>query len=652
MGERLSIKTERDEQQLFSSRAIIAALIVLLALTAIAARLYVLQIRDHKHFTKLSLQNYQRRIPIPPTRGQIYDRNGILLADNHTQYVLEVVRDAVPDQNGDGRKQYVDIDLMLERLGRLIPLSEKEKSTYIKKMKNTSRFRPAVLKEDLSPEEVAMFAVNKVRFPGVDIKVRMSRYYPFKDLASHVIGYVGRIDSRDLKKVNREEYAGTTHIGKTGVEASHEDRLHGQAGYHLVEVNAHGEHQRIVDEKFPVGGQDLFLSLDIHLQIKAENLLQGQRGAIVVMDPNNGEVLTMASVPAYDLNLFVNGISHKNYSALRDNPDRPLYNRALQGAYPPGSTIKPMVAIGGLNEGVIWAGKTTWDPGYFQVPGHKHRYRCWKKSGHGHVNLDHAIARSCDTYFYDMALRMGVDKYSGFMKTFGFGVRTGIDLPSESTGLMPTREWKQRRHKQLWYPGDTVNIGIGQGYWLATPLQLAHATSALAMKGIRIKPRMLRSVRVAKNLPQEMLKPEFLPKIQAKNSRYWDMTIDGMINVMHSSYGTAKRVGKDAAFTIAGKTGTAQVFGIAQNARYDASKLAKRLHDHSLFVGFAPAKTPEIALSVIVENGGSGGKVAAPYGRAMLDEYLVNLKNHRPKEVIIPSEAQAAEAEKEKEKTN
>lgn len=637
MGERLSIKTERDEQQLFNSRAIVAAIIVLIALSGIAGRMYVLQIKEHALFTKLSLQNYQRRIPIPPNRGQIYDRYGTLLAGNHTQYVLEVVRDAVPDQNGDGRKQYVDTDIMLAKLRTLIPLSDKEIATYIKKMKKTSRFRPAVLKEDLSEEEVAMFAVNKPRFPGVDIKVRMSRYYPYQNLASHVVGYVGRIDERDLKKLNREEYAGTTHIGKTGVEASHEERLHGQAGYHLVEVNAHGEHQRIVDQKDPIGGQDLFLSLDLNLQLKAESLLEGQRGAIVAIDPNNGEVLAMASVPSYDLNLFVNGISHKNYSALRDNPDRPLYNRALQGAYPPGSTIKPMVAIGGLNEGVIWAGKTTWDPGYFQVPGHKHRYRCWNKRGHGHVDLDRAIAQSCDTYFYDMAYRMGVDKYSGFMKTFGFGVRTGIDLPSESSGLMPTREWKERRHKQLWYPGDTVNIGIGQGYWLATPLQLAHATAALAKKGMRVKPRVLHATRDAKNLGQNIVEPETLPKIFAKSSRYWDMVITGMINTMHSRYGTAKKVGKGASFTIAGKTGTAQVFGIAQNARYDASKLAKRLHDHSLFVGFAPAKKPEIAVAVIVENGGSGGKVAAPYGRAIMDEYLVNLKGDRP-DIPLPNQ--------------
>lgn len=623
MGERLSIKTERDEVQLFTARAIVAAIIVLLVLLGVSFRLYVLQFQQHEYFTTLSKKNYQKHIPIPPPRGQIYDRNGVLLADSHVQYVLEIVRDAVPDQNGDGRRQYKDLDLMLDRLSALVPLSEKEIRVFNQQIRRRSRYQPVLLKEDLTEEQVARFAVNKPRFPGVNLEMRMERYYPLNSIASHLIGYVGRIDERDLKRIDKDEYAGSSHIGKIGVEASHESRLHGKAGYNVVEVDAHGRHQSILEEQAPVGGEDLILGLDINLQIKAERLLKGERGAIVALDPRNGDVLAMASVPTFDPNLFVNGISHKNYSSYRDDPDRPLYNRALQGAYPPGSTIKPMVAVAGLSEGVVWPKKKTYDPGFFQIPGHRHRYRCWKKTGHGSVDANYAIAQSCDTYFYDLAYRMGVDKYSAFMNQFGFGKRTGIDLPSESSGLMPTPEWKQRRHKQVWYPGDTVNIGIGQGYWLATPLQLAHATAVTAMKGKRVKPRVLRAVRAAKNQPEVLLEPEVLDSVKVSDARYWDLAIQGMVNVMHSNYGTARRSGAHASYQMAGKTGTAQVFGIAHNARYDASRLAKRLHDHSLFVGFAPVEDPKIAVGIIVENGGGGSKVAAPIGRKIMDAYLL-----------------------------
>lgn len=623
-GERISIKTERDELQLFKSRAVIAGLLVFLALGGILGRLYILQIKGYEEYTELSRQNYQRSIPVPPIRGLIYDRNGVQVADNHAQYVLEVVRDSVPDQNGDGKKRWADLQLMLEKLGKIVPLSEKEVRIFNQQVQRRSRYRPTLLKEDMTDEEVARFAVNKLRFPGVNLERRMQRYYPLKTIASHVIGYVGRIDERDLKRVDQKNYAGTSHIGKIGIEAAHEDLLHGTTGYRMIEVDAHGKHQDLLSEEDPVGGQDMILGLDINLQIKAETLLKGERGAIVALDPRTGELLAMASVPTFDPNLFVDGISHKNYKALRDNPDRPLYNRALQGAYPPGSTVKPMIALAGLYEKATWPGKRVYDPGFFQIPGHKHRYRCWKKVGHGSMDMDHAIAKSCDTYFYDLAYRMGVDKLSAYMNLFGFGERTGIDLTSESSGLMPTPAWKERRHKQIWYPGDTVNIGIGQGYWLATPLQLAHASATMAMRGKRIRPRVLRGVRTAKDEPERLLEPEIVAHIPAQSPKDWERGVTAMVNVMHSSYGTARASGKDSEFTIAGKTGTAQVFGIAQNATYDASRLAKRLHDHSLFIGFAPAENPRIAVAVVVENGGSGSKVAAPTGRQIIDAYLLD----------------------------
>ena len=637
-GERISIKTDRDEQQLFNARAIVAAVLVALALLAIVGRLYVLQIQGYEQYTALSEKNYQKRIPIPPIRGLIYDRNGVQIADNHAQYVLEVVRDQVPDLNNDGKKRWADLQLMLEKVNKIVPLTEKEIRIFNQQVQRRSRHQPTPLKENMSNEEVARFAVNKLRFPGVNLERRMQRHYPLRSIASHVIGYVGRIDKRDLRRLDPENYAGTTHVGKIGIEAAHEDRLHGHTGWQTVEVDAHGKHKDSLSKTSPVGGQDLILGLDINLQIKAETLLKGERGAIVAIDPRTGELLAMASVPTFDPNLFVDGISHKNYKNLRDDPDRPLYNRALQGSYPPGSTIKPMISLAGLYEKTIWPGKRVYDPGFFQLPGHKHRYRCWRRSGHGSIDMNHAIAKSCDTYFYDMAYRMGVEKFSGYMNLFGFGEKTGIDLTSESRGLMPTPAWKKRRHKQHWYPGDTVNIGIGQGYWLATPLQLAHSTAIVAMRGKRIRPRVLRGVRTAKDQPETLLEPDVISHIPTQNERHWEMVINGMVNVMHADYGTAYSSGQNAAFTIAGKTGTAQVFGIAQNSKYDAERLAKRLHDHSLFVGFAPAENPRIAVSVIVENGGGGSKVAAPTARKIIDAYLLD-RYDEPEEEEDASEA-------------
>jgi penicillin-binding protein 2 len=620
MGERLSIKTDRDEQQLFSFRAIIAGILVMLAMLGIIARAYQLQVVEHDKYAQLSREHYQKRIPIPPNRGQIYDRNGALLADSHIQYVLEIVRDSIGDENKDGKTNFHDVDAVVERLGMLIPLTEKDIRIFKQKARRF-KYQPIPIKENLSEEEVAKFSVNRPRFPGVNLELRMERYYPLGTIASHVIGYVGRIDERDLETLNKSEYLGTSHIGKTGVEASHEDRLHGQAGYHLVEVDAHGKQQALVDEKSPIGGQDLFLGLDINLQMTGERLLKNEKGAIVAIDPGNGEVLALVSMPTFDPNLFINGITHKDYTSLRDDPDRPLYNRALQGVYPPGSTIKPMVGIAGLVEKVITTGTRVHDPGFFRLSGQKHAFRCWNKRGHGSVDLKQSITVSCDTYFYDLAYRMGIDRFSAFMRRFGFGERTGVDLPSESSGLMPSQEWKQRRHKSSWYPGDTVNIGIGQGYWLSTPLQLAHATTIMANRGKRLKPHVLRGVRIAKNQEETVLKPEPFPDVVAE-SRFWDLTIQGMENVMRPG-GTARAAGAGVAYRMAGKTGTAQVFGLSGGA-YNAGRLAKRLRDHALFVGFAPVDNPKIAVAVIVENAsGGGGSVAAPLARKMMDAYLL-----------------------------
>lgn len=634
------IKLERDEQHMFNVRVVVAGVIILFALLAILGRVYHLQVIEHGKYAELSRQHYQKRIPIPPNRGQIYDRNGVLLADSHTQFVMFVVRDSIGDENGDGKSTLDDVDGLIGRLGKLVQLEEKDVRAF-KTQVRRFKYQPIPIKGNLTEDEMAAFAVNRPRFPGVNVEVRMERFYPLKNIASHVIGYVGRIDTRDLERVNKEEYIGTSHIGKSGVEASHEDRLHGKAGYQEIEVDAHGKKQKDVSEEAPVGGQDLFLGLDINLQIKAEKLLEGERGAIVAMDPSNGEVLALASVPTFDPNLFINGITHQDYSALRDDPGRPLFNRALQGTYPPGSTIKPMVGIAGLVEKVVTPGSRVHDPGFFRLSGQKHAFRCWNKRGHGSVDLRYAIQQSCDTYFYDLAYRMGIDRFSTSMHRFGFGEKTGVDLPGEATGLMPTREWKQQRHKRDWFPGDTVNIGIGQGYWLATPMQLAHATTIMANRGVRLKPHILRGVRITRNQQESVLKPEPFPTVEAED-RFWNLAIQGMENVMRPG-GTARAAGAGAAYRIAGKTGTAQVFGLA-GGKYNAGRIAKRLRDHALFVGFAPADNPKIAVAVIVENAmGGGGHTAAPIGRKIMDAYL--LKQYGD-DKLTPEDAQKQEKAK------
>ena len=617
MEKRVTIKSERKECRLFLSRAIVAFILVFVTIALILVRLVFLQVTQFDYYTTLSKENYQKRIPIPPVRGLIYDRNGALLADNHIEYVLAAKRDDVKDMDGT-----------LKRLMQLLPITAQDVAKFKQKLRVNSRFQAVVLRKNMTEEEIATFSANRLRFEGFKVSVRMQRNYPLGSVASHLLGYVGRIDKKDLVNVDNAEYRGSTHIGKTGIEKYYEARLHGKAGYKLTEVDAHGKPQLKLDDKAPIAGEDLYLSIDLELQIKAEELLREHNGAVVAIDPQNGDVLAMASMPTFDPNLFVNGISYANYNALRDNIDRPLFNRALQGTYPPGSTIKPMAALSGLNAGIVSPTSTIVAKGFFQIPGNRHRFRCWKKSGHGHISLNRAIYQSCDVYFYDLAFRMGIKRYSKAMGRFGFGVKTGIDLPSERSALMPTSEWKRKRYGKFWYPGDTVNAGIGQGFFTATPLQLAHATATLATHGRKVRPHVLRAVRVSRNLPEKLVTPELMPSIGVTKIRYWDDVIRGMVNVVHGKHGTARSSGAGAKYRFAGKTGTAQVFGIAQNKAYNASKLKKKLHDHSLFVAFAPLDNPRIAIAVIAENAGGGSKVAAPLGRKLLDTYLLT-KNEK-----------------------
>jgi len=596
-------------------------MLVLLCFAAIGARLIYLQIINHAHFTTLSEDNRIRLDPIPPTRGLIYDRNGILLADNLATYRLEITPEQVED-----------LDATLIALDQVMTIGEIEEQQFRKNLKNYKRFERVPLLFRLSEKEVARFAAHRHQFPGVEIRPRLQRHYPYGLLTSHIIGYVGRISSENLKHIDTSQYKGTTHIGKIGIEKTYEEILHGEVGYQHVETNVHQRDMRIIKQIKPVPGNNLHLHLDIKLQGAAYAALGEHSGAVIAIDTQTGGVLAFISKPGYDPNAFVNGISHSEYQLLRQSEEKPLFNRALRGQYPPGSTIKPFIGLAGLELGVRDIHSRSFCPGYFQIKKQKHKYRCWKRYGHGHANLTHAIKQSCDIYFYALALDLGIDRIHQYMANFGFGEKTGLDLIGEKPGLNPSREWKREHLKQPWYPGETVIVGIGQGSTKTTPLQLATATAILARRGQRLQPRIVNAIQEA-GYTGPLSKPQTLPQlsnIPIVNPDNWEHIIDAMIKVVHDSRGTARKAGKGAPYLIAGKTGTSQVIGIKQDSRYDKSKIAKKFQDHSLFISFAPADNPRIALAVIAENGGSGSKVAAPIARKILDYYLLESQANTP----------------------
>ena len=581
--------------------------ITLLAIVLLS-RMYYLQIIEHERHITQSDKNRVHLEAIPPTRGLIFDRNGQLLADNQPSYSVRIIKERAED-----------LDAILAQLGQLILISEDDLKRFKKKIKQRRRpYEPVPLRFHLSEEEIARIAVNNHTLPGVEISADLKRYYPKKDMLAHSVGYVGRINENELKKLDATKYSATHYIGKLGVEKYYESVLHGDVGYQEVETNAHGRIMRVLNQQDPVPGKNLHLYLDAKIQGVAAELLKGRRGAIVAIDPNTGGILTFISTPAYDPNLFVTGISYKNYSDLRDSLDQPLFNRALRGQYPPGSTIKPYVGLAGLEHDVINWQYSIKDPGWYQLENDERLYRDWKRRGHGRVDLSTAIIQSCDTYFYELSFNLGIDRLHDFMQQFGFGKRTHIDLSGEPKGLMPSSAWKKRTRGMPWFPGETLNAGIGQGFMLSTPLQLATATAVLANKGKTITPKL------AKTKFANDLEDRESNQIIIKNPENWDTMIQAMVNVMHSIKGTARSSGIGAKYKIAGKTGTAQVLGIKQNERYDAEKIAERHRDHALFVGFAPAENPQIAIAVIVENGGGGGSTAAPIARKIFDAYLLN----------------------------
>ena len=603
----------RDGARVFSARAAWASVIVGCLVLVLIARLAHLQIFEHGHFTTLSENNRVKLVPIPPRRGLIFDRHGEILARNLPTYSLEVVPEAVED-----------IDTLVEELRAIIEIGSAEEEAFRAALTRKRRFEGIPLRTRLEDREVAMFSVNRYRFPGVDIRARLTRDYPFGALGVHVIGYIGRISERELGRIDQADYRGMSHIGKTGVEESYEGWLRGKVGYQRVETNSRGRVLRVLERHDPVPGKNLYLTMDAGLQRIAESALGDENGAIVALDPATGAVLAMASRPGFDPNLFIDGIDAGTYRTLQRSPDRPLFHRAVSGQYPPGSTIKPFLGLAGLERGIGHIGETSWCPGWFRLPGRKHKYRDWKEYGHGRIGLHDAIVQSCDVYFYELALALGIDRMHEYMSSFGFGERTGIRIESESSGLMPSRAWKRDVRGQSWFPGETLITGIGQGFMLATPLQLASATATFAMRGVRLRPKLVDRAVDPSSGAIEVVDPETTATIQPRDPPNWQRITDAMTGVVHGPRGTARRIGAGLDYQIAGKTGTAQVFTVKQHEKYDADKLDKKLHDHGLFVAFAPVERPRIAVAVVVENGGSGSGAAAPLARIVIDAYLAN----------------------------
>ena len=611
----ISIRDTQTETRVFSKRAVLAAIIVALAAGGLLARYFHLQVVEHETYRTQSDRNRIHARPVPPRRGLIFDRHGVVLADNRPIFNLVVTRERVRD-----------MDRTLALIGSTIALDPAELERFRKRMPRQLPFEAVPLRFNLSEEEIARLAVNRHLLPGVEVEAELVRHYPYRDLLAHAVGYVGRINEAELASLDAEDYAGTNLIGKNGIEKFHEDALHGSVGYENVETNARGRVLRVLERIDPGAGQDLVLELDLEVQRVAQEALGTERGAVVAIDPQTGGVIALASSPSFDPNPFVSGISGPAYALLRDSPDHPLINRAIQGLYPPGSTVKPMYALAGLYFGVSTPTSAVPDPGWYQLGGVGRRYRDWKKWGHGgSVDLAQAIIESCDVYFYDLANRLGIQRMHDFALEFGLGSATGVDQTAERRGVMPSNAWKLAAIGQRWYPGETLSVGIGQGYMLATPMQLAVMTATIASRGRHYRPRLVQRI------GGRVLEPELLDTVEMPDPAYWTVTIDAMEDVVHDLRGTAKSINKDLPYRIAGKTGTAQVVGIAQNATYDASKLDKRQRDHALFVAFAPAEDPRIAVAVMVENGEHGSTTAAPVARKVMDAYLL------PEGVVPPA---------------
>jgi len=615
-----ALRDQRAELNTFRARLTVTGLIALSAFGVLVARFVWLQVIQREHYHTLAEANRISVVPVVPNRGLILDRNGEVLAANYSAYTLEIT----PGKVGD-------VERAIDELSQVIEVSPRDRRRFKRLQEESKNFESLPIRTRLSEEEVARFAVSRYRFPGFEIKARLFRSYPHGDIASHAVGYIGRINEADVRRIEAQgaatNYKGTDHIGKLGIEGAYEKELHGITGSERVEIDAGGRAIRALSRSEPQSGNNLVVTLDIKLQRVAEEAFQDYRGALVALDPRTGDVLALVSKPGYDPNLFVDGIDPVNWDALNNSPDKPLNNRALRGQYPPGSTIKPFMALAGLTYGKRTPEQTIFDPGHWMLPGVSRPFRDWKPGGHGTVNLQKSIVVSCDTYYYGLANDLGVDAIHRFMTQFGFGSRTGVDIEGELPGLQPSTDWKWQRFKQKWYAGDTISVGIGQGYWLATPMQLASAVATLANGGTPVHPRMVRAVQDArtqqvreiavKKAEPLALKPEHVALVRA-----------AMVDVTRPG-GTAVRVAQGAPYLVAGKTGTAQVVGMKSGEKYDEKRVKERNRDHALFIAYAPADDPTIALAILVENGGHGGSTAGPIAREVFDYHLLRKRPER-----------------------
>ena len=616
----IRLKDHERDTRLIRSRMLFAGLALVFLTLLLMARMYYLQVVQFEHHSTLAEYNRIHVQSVPPTRGMINDRNGLVIADNRASFSLTLTRERAGDW-----------EQVLNSIIEILQLEPESRELFEKRIRQGRRpFEPVPVMFELSEEQIARIAVNQFRLPGVEVAASLVRYYPQKEHFAHSVGYVGRINENELKRLDPVNYSGTHHVGKTGIERFYEEQLHGQVGYEEVETNGRGRVLRVLNRVEPCSGQDFYLTLDSLLQEAAELALDGRRGAIVALDPNTGEVLAMVSQPSFDPNPFVTGISFKAYGLLRDSPDQPLFNRVLRGLYPPGSTIKPMMAVAGLDAEVITPASRVFDPGFYKLPNHEHRYRNWNRYGDGWVALDLALARSNDTYFYDLAHKLGVDRIHEYMTRFGFGQRVALDMFEETAGLMPSRDWKRSRYRQPWYPGETLILGIGQGYMQATPLQLAQSTSLMASKGRWISPHLARSVGGV----QPIVDAQMPDDIVLRDKNIWRAVQQGMEDVLHGTRGTARKVGDSALYRIAGKSGTAQVVAIKQGERYNRDKVQERHRDHALFIAYAPAEKPAITVAVMVENGESGSGVAAPVAKQVVDAWLLNEEGELKSEYV------------------
>ncbi|BAS67582.1 penicillin-binding protein 2 [Bathymodiolus septemdierum thioautotrophic gill symbiont] len=600
------------ENKIFSNRIILSIVFILVLTGVLISRLFNLQIINYSYYTEESLGNQMRTLSIAPTRGNIFDRNGKILAGNQLAYQLTLT----PEKTKDIPKT-----LLALKQQKLI--NDNDIATFNKHRGRYKKFHNIPLKYKLNEEQVAEFLVSN-SFIGIDIEPYFHRVYPNNESSVHVVGYVSRMNKKDKKLYNKKDYIGTSFVGKTGIEKQYELLLHGKSGKKQIERNVTG---RIINTKVikeAQKGVDLYLSIDLEMQKKAESLLKGKRGSIVVVDTTNGEVLVMVSTPVYNPNWFVHGISHKDYQKLQNSKDIPQFNRAIQGLYPPGSTIKPMVALAGLEQGKITAHSESYCPGFFKLPNVKRKFNDWKRSGHGVVDVKDSIAQSCDVFFYELADKMGINDLHDGLALFNFGKKTGVDIPGERSGILPSKSWKKVNKDEPWYRGETLITGIGQGFMTSSPLQLAVATAALANKGVLIQPKVLKSLQIPGEAAKES-KRGSKQQIPIKDIHNWETVIDGMRQTIYSPRGTGRRLNKALKYTLAGKTGTAQVFGLDAEEQYIAANLDERLRDHALFTGFAPIENPKIAIAVIVENAGSGSAKAAPLAKKVLDVYFKKL---------------------------